>query len=302
MSNQSISTNTFGVAKWVVSADATQGTHTTISAATTSASAGDTIFIRDGTFTENVALKTGVSYVALNPFSTNSVGNTIISGKCSYSGSGSVKIEGITLQTNSDFAISITGNSVSIVELTNCYISGTNNIPIQCTSSNTSANLSLYYSDITCSGAGLAFFTGLTCQINLFYCNMTCDNTAVSTATTGGFIGMNYTACTGAFATSGSATYYVENSTYLCGNNPLFAQTGTSNGGINWSRATTGSAAAITLAAGAATAPVYSALNSNSASTHFITGSGTVNYAYIVNGGSAQTFDGALTITPYATH
>jgi len=53
---QQISTNTFGVSKWVVSADATQGTHTTIAGAIAAASTGDTSYIRDGTYREDNTL------------------------------------------------------------------------------------------------------------------------------------------------------------------------------------------------------------------------------------------------------
>ena len=62
---QQISTNTFGVAKWIVSANTALGTHTTITAATAAASSGDTILLRDLAFTEDVAMKAGVNYTAL---------------------------------------------------------------------------------------------------------------------------------------------------------------------------------------------------------------------------------------------
>ena len=58
--------NKFGVAKWIVDSTASLGTHTTIAAALTSASSGDTIFIRPGTFTENLTLKAGVDLCAFD--------------------------------------------------------------------------------------------------------------------------------------------------------------------------------------------------------------------------------------------
>jgi pectin methylesterase-like acyl-CoA thioesterase len=61
-----LSTNNYGPAKFIVSSSAANGTHTTIAAALTSASTGDTIFIRPGTYTENLTLKAGVNLTALS--------------------------------------------------------------------------------------------------------------------------------------------------------------------------------------------------------------------------------------------
>ena len=102
MANQQLSTNTFCTAKWIVSPTATDGTHTTIAAALTAASSGDTIFIRPGTYTENLTLKAGVNLAAYDCDAFS--GQVTISGKCSFSAAGQVDISGIRLQTNGDFA------------------------------------------------------------------------------------------------------------------------------------------------------------------------------------------------------
>ena len=59
-----LTTGNYGPAKFIVSANVYEGTHTTIAAALTSASSGDTIFIRPGTYTENLTLKAGVNLCA----------------------------------------------------------------------------------------------------------------------------------------------------------------------------------------------------------------------------------------------
>jgi pectin methylesterase-like acyl-CoA thioesterase len=91
--------NNFGVAKWIVSSAYSDGcTHTTIASALTSASSGDTIFVRTGTYTENLTLKAGVNICA---FEGDGYTPTVtIIGKASFSSAGTVCLSGLRLQTN----------------------------------------------------------------------------------------------------------------------------------------------------------------------------------------------------------
>lgn len=112
---QQISTNTFGVAKWVVSADATQGTHTTIASAITSASSGDTIFIRDGTYTEDFTAKAGVVMIGESL-------NAATKGTITITGTGTYTIQNLNLTNNANATIiSITGSNSLTVNVINCY-------------------------------------------------------------------------------------------------------------------------------------------------------------------------------------
>jgi len=92
---QSISTGTFCEAKWVVDPTAGQGTHTTIASAITSASSGDTIFIRPGTYTENLTLKAGVNLAAFN--GDQNTPNVTIIGNNTLTTAGTVSISNIRL-------------------------------------------------------------------------------------------------------------------------------------------------------------------------------------------------------------
>lgn len=150
---QTIPTGTFGVAKWVVSADATQGTHTTIGAALTSASSGDTIYIRTGTYTENPTLKAGVNLCALPSESglngnADAVANVIIIGTCTLTTAGTVTICGVQLQTNSSFFLTVSGSAASIVNLVDCYLNCLNNTGISFTTSSSSAQVNIW----SCAG------------------------------------------------------------------------------------------------------------------------------------------------------
>ena len=134
---QQLSTNTFGCARFIVDPVASQGTHTTITAALASAVAGQTIFVRPGVYTENLPLKAGVNLVsyevdALTP-------NVTIVGKCTYSSAGTTCVSGIRLQTNGDFLLEVTGVAASIVTLEDCYLDCTNNTGISFTTANASS-------------------------------------------------------------------------------------------------------------------------------------------------------------------
>ena len=107
-----------------MSPTASDGTHTTISAALTSASSGDTIFIRPGTYTENPTLKAGVNLTAFGSDSSeNGVGNVIINGTCTLTTAGSVTISRrFELQTDSVGILQLVGTVASVVNLQNCYL------------------------------------------------------------------------------------------------------------------------------------------------------------------------------------
>jgi hypothetical protein len=138
---QQTSDNKFGVAKWIVDSTLSLGTHSTIAAAITSASSGDTIFIRPGTYTENLTLKVGVNLCA---FICDSITpNVIIAGNCTLSTAGTVSISGIRLQTNSAALLTVSGSVASIVNLDNCYLNCTNATGISFTSSSASAQINI---------------------------------------------------------------------------------------------------------------------------------------------------------------
>ncbi len=160
MAQQILSTNTFTTAKWIVSATASDGTHTTIATALTAASSGDTIFIRPGTYTENLTLKAGVCLTAYQCDSSAaaSTGNVTIIGKATFTAAGTVNISGINLQTNSDFVLAVTGSANSIVNLNNCFINAINNTAISYTTSGTGSQITLYYCRGSLGTTGIAIF------------------------------------------------------------------------------------------------------------------------------------------------
>lgn len=209
--------NNFGTAKWIVSGAYSDGcTHTTIASAITSASSGDTIFIRPGTYTENLTLKAGVNLTA---YTNDGLTPTVtIIGKLSFSSAGTVGVSGIRLQTNSDNILAVTGSSASIVNIYDCYLNITNATAIVNSSSNSGAYVTIARCDGNIANTGITLFShssaGITdfkyTQINnsansttrstcsagglyIRYCDFSCPITTSST----GFIGMGYSSLTG---------------------------------------------------------------------------------------------------------
>jgi hypothetical protein len=134
-----------------------RGTFSTIASAIAAASSGQTIFIRAGTYTENITLSPGINLAAYND--NGLTPNVTIIGKCTMTGTGKVAISGIRLQTNGDFCISVTGSNASVLNLVNCYINCTNNTGIQFTSSNGGAQINTINTSGSVNTTGIALYS-----------------------------------------------------------------------------------------------------------------------------------------------
>jgi hypothetical protein len=306
MAQQQVSTNTFFVAKWVVSTDATQGTHTTIAAAITSASSGDTIFIRDGTYTENLTLKVGVNLAAFecDAFTPN----VTIIGTCTLTTAGTVSISGIRLQTNSAALIAVTGSAASILNCINCYLNCTNNTGITYSSSSGSSAINI----INCKGnigtTGISLFTATGAgavspeSSGIFIQNTLIDNTgASSTASTSSACNiylLNSTLYTPLSLTS-SGALILRHSNIECQNQNVTALTtaGTGVSAINFSLLTSGTASAISVGAGTSVSAYSSLINSTNANA--VTGAGTFKYSSLNYEENTSTIN-PTTAVPYA--
>jgi hypothetical protein len=284
----------FGVAKWIVDPVAGSGTHTTIASALTSASSGDTIFIRPGTYTENLTLVAGVNLTSFpSEYQGTTTSQVNIVGKLTCTFTGTVVISGITLQTNSDFVITSTGSNTGTLRLTNCNLNINNNTAIN--SSNANFTCLMYYCIyvINTTGITLATFTGG--NLALFFCR-------------GQNPGLSTTAST--FAASVMTVLYSEMQTPI-----TISTTGgvsikysiVNNGGTNATCITAGgsgtqaadfceflSGTASTLSIGGTMTVTNCTVNSSNANV--ITGGGTLIYSNIVYTGSSNTVN-TTTIT-----
>lgn len=281
-----LATNNYGPAKFIVSAQAYEGTHTTIASAIAAASAGDTIFIRPGTYTENLTLKTGVNLTAFSPvanFFLPSPSAVIISGKCSYSSAGTVAISNIVLQTNSDYAVEVTGSAASVVVLQNCYINCTNNSGLHLTSTSASSIIECFYCSGDLTTTGIALFTNSGTG-NLRFLYSAFGNSGVSTTNntcsdTGGCF-PNYSAWSNGTTMSSSSNMIGSHNDFtMSGNQTALTTSGTANVNLQYAQLTGGTSSAISLGAGTSMQLHYGMVSSSNANA--IAGSGTLLYTEI---------------------
>ena len=168
---KNICTNTYGVSKFVVSPDATQGNFATIQAAINAATAGDTIFVRDGVYNESVVFKSGIAVTAL--LGDADVPNVTIVGACSYAAaSGNCSIDNIAFQTNGTYAMSIAATGAGNLYFNNCRFLATNFTAFNFASTN--ASFWVWYfrceGDLTSATAAYLNKTGIE-RILIYECN-----------------------------------------------------------------------------------------------------------------------------------
>ena len=275
---RALATNNYGPAKFIVDGTTTaNGTHSTIAAALTSASSGDTIFIRPGTYTENLTLKAGVNLTAFGSDSSlNATGKVIISGTCTMTTAGSVTISGIQLQTNSAALLAVTGSAASVVNLENCYLNMTNNTGITFSSSSASAIINVYRCIGNLGTTGIALFSHSSAGTLLLEYSKFDNSGASTTASTSsaGATTIFYTFISSPFTTSGTAALSLDNSTINSGAQNVTAFT---NGGSGSSTASncffiSGSASAVSISS----TLTMTLCSVDSTNTNAVTGAGTL--------------------------
>jgi hypothetical protein len=270
--------NNFGTAKWIVDSTAGQGTHTTIAAAITSAASGDTIFIRPGTYTENLTLKAGVNLAAYN--GDQSTPNVTIVGKATMTTAGTVSIGNIRLQTNSDFLLAVTGTLASVVVLENCYLDMTNNTGISHTSSSASSIIRIKDCRGNLGTTGIAIFTSTSAgAMSLTYTAI--NNTGLSTTASSvstGVIGSSFCSFDSAFSTSSVGLCSMFNTVISCNaiNTTVLTTAGTGVSALHFSYIDSGTASAISVGSG--TTVQFFNCEIWTSNTNAITGAGTFQY------------------------
>jgi len=301
-----LATNNYGEAKFIVDASAANGTHTTIASALTSASSGDTIFIRPGTYTENLTLKAGVNLCAYGPsmtFAQNSttIPNVIIKGKCTFTAAGTVGIDGISLETNSDFCLAVTGTLASVVILNKCFINALNNTGISFTSSSASSAIQLNYCGGDIGTTGIAIFAhsgaGTLRFIYTFMYNSGSSTTVNTVSGTGSFF-PNYSSwANGTTLSSTCSMGGSYNNLGMVGNQTALTVNSTVGiNGINlqYCEFASNTASAMSIGSGASIQLHNCFFSSSNATT--ITGTGTLAFTNLTFN-SVSSLDAALTLS-----
>jgi hypothetical protein len=293
-------TDLFGVAKWIVNPVSGSGTHTTIGAALTSASSGDTIVITPATYTENPNFKAGVNLTAFgSDDSLNGTGNVIINGTCTFTGAGSVTISGIQLQTNSAALLTVSGSAASVVNLNNCYLNCSNNTGITYSSSSASSAINIYNCTGNLGTTGIGYFTHTSAGIlSIKTCNF--SNTGLSTTAStisAGTLTLQFSSFINPITSSGTAligTQWANMDMTTLGNVTALTVGGSGNGNAYFSYFASGSQPAISISSSFS----ISTCNVVSSNTNAITGTGTLLYNLITMGGTSSLMN-TNTLTPF---
>lgn len=274
------STNDYSTSSFIVDSTAGKGNYTTIASAITAAGAGPaTIFIRPGTYIEDLILQPNVNLTAFPSDWSNTV---IIKGKSTFTQAGNVVISGIQLQTNSDYALAITGSDASNVYLYDCYINCLNNTGISFTSSSSSSNLVVEESTSNLATTGIALLVSTSAGQSFFIgCNL--NNSGASTTPSSGSAAQIYLQNTSGsilFSTTSTGNVTVLNCNFNTGlsiNGTFLTTAGTGSSSIYNSNIDSGTASSVSVGSGTTVILANDVLKSSN--TNVITGAGTAQYS-----------------------
>ena len=274
----------YSVVKGLIVDGSGHGDFTTIASAITaavasgaSASAPLNVYINakatGAAYTENLTLQPGVNLVGLGY-------NPTIIGKLTYTQAGTVSIGGLTLQTNSDFFLSVTGSAASVVNLTDCNLVALNNTGINYTSSNAASqiNFTSCYGDVATTGITIYSMTSAG-VLNFFYSNWTDSggSTTASNNSAGAVQMFNCVNIRCPLTTSSAGTLSVVGTSVTTSNVASITTAGTGSASITSSTLSSGSASAVSIGTGTTAIIFHSVLNCSN--TNALTGAGTLTYA-----------------------
>lgn len=260
--------------------------YTTITSALTAASTtggNQTVFVQPGTYTENITLPPGINLSAYNCDATTP--NVTIVGTCTMTAAGTVSISGIRLQTNSAFALAVTGNAASIVNLLNCHLNCSNNTGISFTSSSASAAINIYNCIGNLGTTGIAYFahssSGALTIYNSNFGNSGSSSTS-STISAGVLQIRNCILFSNTITTSGSSAIFNVSYSQINGvNNTAIVHNCTASGStllhVNLGG---GTATALTIGASATLSADFLTLQSSNTSA--MSGAGTLSYGDLI--------------------
>lgn len=294
------STNNYATAKFIVSSTPGQGNYTTIAAALTAASSGDTIFLKTGTYTENITMKDSVNLTAFECDGTASVqgssvtANVTILGTITASYSGNATISGILCKTNGATAISMTGSNVCRLNMVNCTIYANDAIGI--TLNNSTSVLNCLTCILRIGSSQQMIAATATGGVDIENCIVNNAGSPVQSTIAAGRIVLNAGDIQGLCFTTSSAGGVFANACYWGsdGTNPLITTAGTGTSEIYNSYLSVSAAAAVT--AGSGTTINLGNCEINSSASNAITGAGTVNYGGLVFTNSANTITASTTV------
>ena len=289
----SITLNPYNCAKFIVDPTANIGTHQTIAAALAAASSGDTIFIRPGTYTENLTLKDGVNLTAFSCDGTVSAqGNettahVIILGTVTASFAGQAVMAGIQFKTNGASAIVTSGANVGSLTFNGCSIFANDSTGMTL---NATTKLNFYNCVFRSSSTNNLFTCTSTNGIDVENCIFNLSATAAASTIAAGRIVFNACDMHGLNITTSSGGGIFVNACYWqYGDQALLTTAGTGTSEVYNSFLNSDSAS--TISSGAGTIVNIANCEISSTNTNAITGAGTLNYSGIVFTNTSSTIN-----------
>jgi hypothetical protein len=294
----------YSLSPYIVGSDA-QSQYSTIQAAITAAVAAGAsasnpvnIYIKPGTYNETptsgiITMSPGINLIGFDP------GSVKIVGQMSYSGTGPINISDISLQTNSNYFLSVTGSNASSVSLKRCNFSCSNFTGINFSTSSGSSGLSIDVCTGNIETTGIALYTFTSPGI---------FNITRTTVTNGGAstTASSMSAGTGSFSYSVFGIPLSFSSSTLMG----FSYTNVSTASINSVGVTTsgtstlqffqcflnsGTASSISIGSGTTVSLINSTIISSNANA--IAGTGSLAYNGIEFAGTSSTLQNTLSLT-----
>jgi hypothetical protein len=273
--------------RFVVDPSATiglRGTFQTIGAAITAAGAGPAdIFIRTGTYTENLTLPANIN---LTGFTCDPFTPTVsIVGKITCTDAGARTISNIRLTSNSDNILAVTGSAATIVALVNCFLNMSGATAISYTSSSGSSGI--LFKDCTglVTGNIATFIATGAGGIEWDNCQMDAISwTGAVSSTSACPVSYNRSVAKIALATTLTGMYNLNYSVINAaagGNITALTTAGTGATVVTRSHFTSGSAVAISIGSGTTVSAIGASVDSTNTATGIIAGAGTLTYDYV---------------------
>ena len=302
------SDNRYACSNFIVAPTIAEGAnYTTIAAAIAAASSGDTIFIKPGTYTEDITLKAGVNLTSFDrTVPNNNVVNVQLIGTITISATGHTLVSGLDVSPNTGPSIDLTGTNSTNTNFVNCFISNDATYAAV-TGSNSNAVVTFTSCTLEAASSATAIFV-MTGPIIAFSSSKQFNACVASTFAGGQFILYDGRWESG-ITTSSTGSFFAYHSDIIQLGNVTLTLGGSGSHQIYQSNIWGGTASALTVNT---VLDIYETII-NSSNTNAITGSGTINYGglsfmgtsstintSVQNPKAFSTFQGGTNISSYA--
>jgi len=279
------------ITSFVVDQSATvglRGTFTTIQAAITAASSGQNIFIRPGTYTEDLTLKDGVNLIGMSN-SYSAVAPVIIRGKSTFT-TGIASIDNISFVTNSDYISAISGSA--LLSYYRCYF----NILTTGAFNLNSGRVNLVQCGSVSASGSTSMFTAINAStVSVFGSTLIGSSTTASTFANTSSITVRNSTLQDSITTSNTAVFEAHNSSFGRTSSAVNGLTHNSTASgclaFNCEFLSPGDTYNISIGTGATLTLANCTIHTDLASGLAITGLGTLKYTGLSFAQTASTID-----------